>query len=206
MDAKARQCHWENIYKTKTLTEVSWYQPHPKSSLRLIAQANLDKSAAIIDIGGGDSFLVDYLLREGYTNISVLDISAQALQRAQNRLGKQAELVDWIVADITQFQPQKTYAFWHDRAVFHFLTTAEDIAGYQRLLQQSVAPKAYAGVGTFSVNGPQKCSGLPVTQYSAERLNATFSPPFEVVANFLETHPTPFDTTQEFVFGLYRLK
>src|SRR5688572_25228302 len=159
------QDHWNLIYQTKQPDEVSWTQEIPQASLDLIHSFNLSKTAAIIDVGGGDSKLVDYLLKEGFENISVLDISEVALEKAKERLGAKAEKVNWIVADITEFQPKQTYDLWHDRATFHFLTSEEQISKYLEIARKAIKPGGFLVVGTFSTEGPEKCSGLEIKQY-----------------------------------------
>ena len=189
--------HWEKIYTTKTPQEVSWTQEVPQTSLDLIAKFDLPKSAQIIDIGGGDSLLVDHLLKLGYTNVTVLDISAAAIERAKKRLGEDAEKVNWIVTDITKFSPGTTYDLWHDRAVYHFLTTATDKAYYKNLLDKHAH---HVVMGTFSDSGPLKCSGLEITQYSKESISDTFGKNFEIKESFYQDHTTPFDAIQNFTF------
>ncbi len=193
-----RKNHWETVYKTKQPNEVSWTQENPKTSLDLIRETNLDKSVKIIDIGGGDSRLVDFLLAEGYENVSVLDISFNALERAKNRLGKNAEKVNWIVSDITEFKPETTYDIWHDRATFHFLTTTEQIGKYSEITQNW--NNGFLIIGTFSKNGPTKCSGLDIKQYSESELENQFSNRFKKIKCISEDHLTPFKTTQNFTF------
>lgn len=190
--------HWETVYATKQPNEVSWTQERPQTSLELISGLNLPKSASIIDIGGGDSKLVDYLLEAGYEDITVLDISANAIKRARQRLGRNADKVTWIVCDINEFKPTKAYDVWHDRATFHFLTKPENIAAYIALTKKWV--KGYLIVGTFSTEGPKKCSGLDIKQYSAEELQSTFSDSFTQQECFTVNHTTPFNTEQNFVF------
>lgn len=151
----SHKSHWENVYESKTPDQVSWTQIVPSTSLRLIEEVAIKKNAPIIDVGGGDSNLVDYLLKEGYTNVSVLDISEKALERAKARLGEKASQVTWIVSDINTFVPTQQYAIWHDRAVFHFVTGEEDIQNYMRRIANHVS--GYFIVGTFSENGPLKC-------------------------------------------------
>jgi 2-polyprenyl-3-methyl-5-hydroxy-6-metoxy-1,4-benzoquinol methylase len=198
-----RKNHWENIYSKKLLTEVSWYQPTPQTSLDLIAKLNLDKDASIIDIGGGDGYLVDHLLDLGYTDITVLDISVNAIERAKKRLGSRASEVKWIVSDITSFQPEKEYDVWHDRAVFHFLTSESDIKKYQTSLESGLASDGYLVIGTFSDNGPLKCSGIEISQYAQNELIACFNE-LTPIKTFNQDHPTPFDTIQNFTFGVFR--
>jgi SAM-dependent methyltransferase len=193
--------HWENVYATKTPQEVSWTQERPTISLDFIASFQLKKSASIIDIGGGDSLLVDFLLDLGYTNISVLDISAHAIDRAKVRLGEKASLVTWIVSDINEFEPIQNYDLWHDRAAFHFLTTQKDIGRYVELVSKHAKQLV---IGTFSTNGPFKCSGLEITQYDENELGQLFGlGGFEVQTTKREDHMTPFGTTQNFVFASF---
>ncbi|OJX32222.1 MAG: SAM-dependent methyltransferase [Chryseobacterium sp. 36-9] len=196
--------HWENVYETKNPDEVSWTQKIPQTSLDLIEEASKDKSSKIIDIGGGDSNLTDFLLEKGFENISVLDISAKALEKAKTRLGTQAEKVNWITTNITEFKPNTTYDIWHDRAAFHFLTTEEEIKKYAEIVKNAVSDTLI--IGTFSVNGPQKCSGLPIVQYDEGRLKAIFSESFELVKSFTEDHITPFNTVQNFIFCQFKKK
>lgn len=195
-----RVAHWENIYGTKKLTEVSWYQAKPEVSLRLIHESGIQKDEAIIDIGGGDSFLVDHLIEAGYTNITVLDISQKAIERAQERLGDKAELVNWIVSDITAFEPKQEYQLWHDRAVFHFLTSPIDIEHYKSCLTQATGINSHLIVGTFSESGPDKCSGIQIKKYSKQELAEEFRAHFKTVELFNIDHPTPFNTIQNFSF------
>ena len=193
--------HWETIYKTKQPNEVSWTQDKPNVSLDYIRQAQLPKSAAIIDVGGGDSQLVDYLLAEGYSNLTVLDISAAALERAQQRLGAiRAESVNWIVADITQFQPTQTYDFWHDRAVFHFLIDPVHVTYYREMVSKALKKDGQMLMATFSQNGPIKCSGLEIKQYDKDSLTACFSADFTLKDTLTADHITPFATAQNFLF------
>lgn len=196
--------HWEQVYKTKTPDQVSWTQENPKTSLDYIKASKLPKNAALIDIGGGDSLLVDYLLEEGYSQITVLDISEKAIKRAQKRLGIAADKVTWIVSDILDFKPKRTYDLWHDRATFHFLTTATEIETYKKTVTQWV--DSYMVLGVFSKEGPLKCSGLPITQYNLTELTACFGTAFEVLHAQTEDHSTPFDTLQNFQFAHLKKK
>jgi ribosomal protein L11 methylase PrmA len=200
----AMKKHWETVYETKTPDQVSWTQEKPKTALDLIHSFGLSKSAKIIDIGGGDSKLVDFLLDEGFENITVLDISEKAIEKAKLRLGANANKVNWIVSDITQFVPTTHYDVWHDRAAFHFLTSQEQINSYVAIVKKFVSN--YIIIGTFSENGPKKCSGLDIKQYSKETLTATFQNEFEVVNCFTEDHTTPFDTQQNFIFCVFKRK
>ena len=190
--------HWETVYETKTQEQVSWTQKIPKDSLDFIQSLKLNKDASIIDIGGGDSFLVDFLLKDGYTNISVLDISNKAIERAKNRLGTNATKVTWIVSNIIDFKPKKNYDVWHDRAAFHFLTKEKEIKTYVSLTEKYVSKNLI--IGTFSNNGPLKCSGLEITQYSKYKMHETFYNKFTPIKSLNKNHQTPFDTLQNFTF------
>lgn len=201
MNTKNKQ-HWETLYTTKQADEVSWTQEIPQTSLDFIHSFNLPKSARIIDIGGGDSKLVDYLLEEGFEDISVLDISQAALEKAKKRLGTRAEKVTWIVSDITDFKPATTYDIWHDRAAFHFLTDDKQILSYFNIVKNSV--KGFMVIGTFSENGPKKCSGLDIKQYSAASLEEMFKDNFTKLDCKTEDHTTPFNTTQNFTFCSFK--
>lgn len=201
MDTAAAKNHWETIYQTKSPQEVSWTQETPTLSLELIRSLNLSKTAKIIDVGGGESNLVDCLLAEGYENITVLDISASALERVKERLGDLAKKVEWIVVDITEFKPTTTYDVWHDRAVFHFLTTTEAINSYYTIVKDAVNETLI--MGTFSTEGPLKCSGLAISQYSAESLSAIFEKDFQLHHHLTDDHETPFGTQQNFLYCLF---
>ena len=192
--------HWQNIYNTKNDDQVSWTQPYPRIAVDYITSLGLPLSANIIDVGGGTGNFVDALLDLGYTNITVLDISEAALAKSKARLGDRSSMVTWIVADITTFITDKTYDFWYDRAVFHFLTSKKDIDSYINLVSKSLKPGSNLLVGTFSENGPLKCSGLEVSRYSAESLKQTFENEFSLSQSFKHTHTTPFNTEQEFQF------
>lgn len=204
METFDRKKHWENIYQTKQLNEVSWFQPTPQTSLDLIKEFNLPLSAKIIDIGGGDSLLVDHLLDAGYGDITVLDISIAAIERAKSRLGDRAESVKWIIADASGFNPSEKYDLWHDRAAFHFLTTAGEIESYLETARQCINPSGVLIVGTFSEQGPKKCSGLDIKQYSEESITSLFAKGFEKIKCFTLDHRTPFDTIQNFIFCTFR--
>lgn len=194
--------HWENLYNTKHPNEVSWTQNTPETSLKLITNCNLPKTAKIIDIGGGDSKLVDFLLEEGYENITVLDISEKAIKKAKLRLGKVSEKVKWIISDITEFQPIESYDIWHDRSTFHFLTEEAQIEIYKKLIQDYT--NNYIIIATFSNNGPLKCSGLEIKQYTIEDLVSLFSNKFKIIEGFYQDHQTPFNTNQNFVFCSFK--
>jgi SAM-dependent methyltransferase len=197
-----RKNHWETVYETKNPNEVSWTQEIPKTSLDFIKSFDLSKKSKIIDIGGGDSKLVDFLIEEGFENITVLDISAKAIEKAKARLGVNAEKVNWIVSDITEFETNETFEVWHDRATFHFLTSEEQIQKYMETARKSVS--GYLTVGTFSENGPKKCSGLDIKQYNEETLTAEMENGFEKIKCVTEDHTTPFETKQNFIFCSFK--
>ncbi|GAB1394725.1 class I SAM-dependent methyltransferase [Rhodocyclaceae bacterium] len=198
--------HWEQVYTTKPTTGVSWFQVHAEQSLRLIQDTGVPRSAAIIDVGGGASTLVDDLLAGGYGALSVLDISAAALKAAQARLGPAAEQVHWLVGDITTIDlPVQAFDVWHDRAVFHFLTTPEQRAAYVRQVLRTVKPGGHVIVSTFAEDGPLQCSGLPVMRYSADGLHAEFGTPFELIRHEKEEHRTPAGGIQQFVYCYCRM-
>jgi SAM-dependent methyltransferase len=199
-----RKTHWERVYTTKGETEVSWFQESPAISLELIHAANPHPDAAFIDIGGGASRLADALLREGYRSIAVLDLSAHALDAAKTRIGPAAAGVDWIVADITTWQPSRSYDVWHDRAAFHFLTEARDRAAYLERLRSAVRPGGHVIIGTFALDGPEKCSGLPVQRYDGASLAAELGADFELLDTRNDVHHTPWGSTQAFQFSRFR--
>ncbi len=204
MEHLDRKKHWENIYQTKDLKDVSWYQPTPTTSLEFLKQFNIPTSAKIIDIGGGDSFLVDHLLNLGYTDLTVLDISAASLDRAKQRLGDRAAKVKWIVADAATFKPTEQYDFWHDRAAFHFLTQEQEITNYIDTIQKSIKPAGILVIGTFSEQGPKKCSGIEIKQYSETTMTDLLKKFFEKVKCITVDHHTPFDTIQNFIFCSFK--
>ena len=201
-----RKEHWENVFKTKSLDEVSWYEVVPETSLSFFKESNISKSAKIIDVGGGDSFLVDNLLKLGYKDITVLDISEAALDRAKLRLKDQSKNVKWILADVADFSPPEHYDFWHDRAAFHFLTDKESINNYVETVQKHLNKKSNLVVGTFSENGPKKCSGLEIKQYSEITMTNQFKMYFDKIKCIKKDHNTPFDTNQNFVFCWFKRK
>lgn len=198
---KDLKAHWETVYETKSPQEVSWTQEIPQISLDFIQSFEFNIDARIIDVGGGDSLLVDHLLDLGFTNVSVLDISAQAIERAKKRLGERAIRVQWIVSDINDFKPDGTYDLWHDRAAFHFLTSPKEINRYVDLVENHAKNLV---IGTFSTDGPLKCSGLEITQYNESSLNDLFQPGgFTRINTKREDHQTPFGTSQNFVFASF---
>jgi len=204
MEEFDRKNHWEQIYQTKKPDEVSWYQPMPVTSLSFFDQYNVPKEAKIIDIGGGDSYLVDHLLNLGYKDITVLDISESSLERAKSRLGNRSGLVTWIVADAAIFKPIERYDFWHDRAAFHFLTKEDEIQNYIHTVHQSINPSGILVLGTFSEQGPKKCSGIEIKQYSETSMTELLKGSFEKIKCITVEHKTPFDTIQQFIFCSFR--
>ncbi len=190
--------HWEHVYETKQPHQVSWTQDVPQTSIDFINSFSPNTNDRIIDVGGGDSKLVDYLLGEGFTNITVLDISAKAIERAKIRLADKADFVKWVISDINTFQPEHKFDIWHDRAAFHFLTQQKDIQNYTNLVGNYVQKLI---VGTFSVDGPLKCSGLEITQYDEDKMSALFEPKGFVKKQCLRVdHTTPSGALQNFQF------
>lgn len=203
MQSKA---HWDHVYSTKPVDAVSWYQPHAEQSLALIRGTGTARSGAIIDVGGGASTLVDDLLAEGYTDLTVLDLSAAALESARRRLGPRAGLVTWLEGDVTAVElPAHHYDVWHDRAVFHFLTEEEDRKAYVASVLRSVKPLGHVIVATFAEDGPSQCSGLPVVRYSPEQLHAEFGTAFALLKQEREAHHTPLGTVQKFIYCYCRV-
>ena len=195
--------HWEKIYSEKSPQEVSWTQETPTTSIEFFNDFKLSKISPIIDVGGGESKFVDYLLENGYQNISVLDISENAINKAKERIGKKSENVDWIVCDINNFKPKQKYALWHDRAVFHFLTSEIEIKRYVENIKLNTENFI---VGTFSTSGPKKCSGLEITQYDKSLLSKLFEDSMEIEKAEYINHTTPFETTQNFIFCSFSSK
>ncbi len=204
MEKFDRKKHWKTIYQTKELKEVSWYQPIPETSLYFFRELQLPTTAKVIDVGGGDSFLVDHLLDLGYSDITVLDISALAIERAKQRLGERAKNVTWIVADAAAFTPSEKYDIWHDRAAFHFLTEEADISNYLQTARQYIRAQGVLVIGTFSEQGPKKCSGIAIRQYSETSLPERLKGDFEKIECKTVDHNTPFGTVQNFLFCSFR--
>ena len=193
--------HWEQVYTTKAASAVSWYQPHATLSLRLVRATDVLHDAAIIDVGGGASTLVDDLLDAGFANVSVLDISRAALDATRSRLGHRAASVHWLHADITAtLLAADTYDVWHDRAVFHFLTAPQDRAAYVQNALRALKPGGHLIIATFAENGPSRCSGLPVVRYSASSLPPEFGPRFILIEHEMQEHTTPSGAIQQFVY------
>jgi len=199
-----RHQHWENIYRTKQLFESGWYQPVPVTSLDFLKQANLPLTAKIIDIGGGDSYFIDHLLDLGYQDITVLDISETAIERAKERLGDRAKKVKWIVEDVTQFSPGEQYDFWHDRAAFHFLTQDHEIENYVQTLRKGICTGGILVIGTFSEKGPKKCSGIDIRQYSESAMTNLLKTFFTKIKCITVDHKTPSETIQNYTFCSFR--
>jgi 2-polyprenyl-3-methyl-5-hydroxy-6-metoxy-1,4-benzoquinol methylase len=198
--------YWENIYQTRKTEDLSWTEEVPEISLSFIRGFRLPKTANIIDIGGGESKLADNLLREGFENITVLDISARSIERAKIRLGEKSKRITWIVQDVLDFTSDILYDCWHDRAAFHFLTNPDQISLYASLAKKYVKSNGYAVLGTFSESGPKKCSGLSITQYSPASLALIFSTGFEKINCITHDHMTPSNTTQNFLYCSFRRK
>lgn len=203
---KDLKSHWEHIYSKKEFEETSWFQENPEISLNIIQSLGLSKEAPIIDIGGGNSYLIDHLLELGYENVSVLDISETALEKAKTRLGEKAQNVNWISSDVTKHTFEKTYEVWHDRAAFHFLTEDTQVENYISKLKSSLKSGGYFILGTFSENGPSKCSGIEVKKYASDEMKQLFEKDFEIVRLENLDHKTPWDAVQNFTFGLFRKK
>jgi SAM-dependent methyltransferase len=198
--------HWEDVYGQKAPDEVSWYRPHLERSLRFIEEARIPKDAAIIDVGGGTSTLVDDLLDRGYSKLTVLDISKKAIISAKDRLGPRAASVTWIEADITSVNlPEHGFDFWHDRAVFHFLLDTAARGSYVAAVRHAVKPGGHIVVATFGPSGPERCSGLEVMRYRPEEIHAEFGHTFQKVGSSSEVHKTPWGKEQEFVYCYCRM-
>jgi len=196
--------HWNAVYTTKALDDVSWHQVRPEMSLGLIERAGIARDSGIIDVGGGASALVDHLLEAGYSRLAVLDISHAALEHARTRLGEKADRVEWLVADVTEFNPPRSFALWHDRAVFHFLTDAADRRKYVDTLRRSVSPGGQVIIAAFTPHGPEKCSGMEVCRHDAASVCEELGAEFQLLEQQGETHRTPWETEQ--AFGYYRFR
>jgi 2-polyprenyl-3-methyl-5-hydroxy-6-metoxy-1,4-benzoquinol methylase len=199
-----RRDHWTRVYEDKAPSDVSWYQAEPEPSLRALDRFGARPGSALIDIGGGASNLVDVLLKRGWQDLTVLDIAPTALDAARDRLGPAAEQVTWQVADITAWQPSRQYDVWHDRAVFHFLTEPEQREAYRRALSSGLAPDGLVIIATFALDGPERCSGLPVQRYDAAMLSAAFGDGFRLVESWREDHVTPWGSSQAFTWCAFR--
>jgi 2-polyprenyl-3-methyl-5-hydroxy-6-metoxy-1,4-benzoquinol methylase len=204
MSDLGRQAHWENVYATKDEHTVSWFQERPDISLDLIRATGVKTSASIIDIGGGASRLVDALIDEGFEAITVLDLSEKALTTSKARLGARGAHVQWVVADITTWEPPQSYDVWHDRAALHFLTDPKDRAAYAERVSRAVRPGGHVIIGTFALDGPERCSGLPIVRYDAASLGKILGPSFELIESKRHEHHTPAGAIQRFQFSRFR--
>lgn len=199
-----RQAHWENVYTTKGEKEVSWFQENPAPSLDLIALTGLSEDAAIIDIGGGASRLVDDLITRKFSRLTVLDLSEAALAAARKRLGDRGADVHWVTADVTRWEPIQTYDLWHDRAAFHFLTHHADQSAYVDRLKKALKQGGYVIIGTFAPDGPDRCSGLPIVRHDATTLTAILGNDFVMIDTRRHDHATPWGAVQRFQFSTFR--
>lgn len=196
--------HWENIYSNKDENEVSWFQTIPKTSHQLIKKLNLESNDNIIDIGSGRSRILKILIDKGFNNLSYLDISKEACKKSKIALGDDKSKVNWNVENVLNFESKIKYKLWHDRAVFHFFTDKKDIEKYKEVANKNISDGGYLVLGTFSINGPKKCSGLDVSQYSEQSLHEIFKSDFNLLESFYIDHQTPFDTTQNFLFCIFK--
>lgn len=199
-----RKQHWEKVYQERAPDAVSWYQERPEPSLSLIRSLDLQADAAILDVGGGASNLVDHLLAEGYSDLTVLDLSAAALTHARERLGDSAEIVTWLETDITRFVPTRHFGLWHDRAVLHFLTHPEDQASYREALHRGTQTGSHVIIGTFALDGPKQCSGLDVVRYSHATLGRFLGASFRLLEHQSCLHHTPWEAEQLFLFAHFQ--
>ena len=204
--SETRQSHWHAVYSDKAPTDVSWYQAVPTRSIQLIHSTGAAKSDPIIDAGGGASTLVDHLLEDGYDDITVLDISGKALRRSQQRLGDAANHVDWIESEVTAFKPPRRYSIWHDRAVFHFLTDADERRAYVDTVRRALLPGGHLLLSTFGPKGPEKCSGLPVQRYDIEALQALLGTLFSLRDHGPDIHETPMGARQQFLYSWWQIQ
>ncbi len=203
---KDRKTHWETIYQTKNITDVGWYQSKPITSLKFISELDLKKDAKIIDIGAGEGYLADHLLADGFSDLTILDISEEALDHTRSRLGKKAEDLKWINADISNFIPEEKYDLWHDRAAFHFLTEETQVQNYLKNLENSINPGGFVIIGTFSEKGPEKCSGLEIKQYSIAEISDLLAENFQKLHCENIDHITPSGAAQNFTFCSFQKK
>jgi SAM-dependent methyltransferase len=206
MQSEGRQAHWETVYTKKGENQVSWFQDTPTLSLDLIAKVGATPASAIIDVGGGASRLVDNLVNRGFENVTVLDLSEAALEDAKSRLGSRAAQVRWIVADVTVWEPEKTYEIWHDRAAFHFLTEEREPEAYVARLERALKVGGCAVIATFALDGPERCSGLPVVRYDPVSLGQTLGRAFRLVDCRRQVHATPWGSNQSFEFNVFRCR
>ena len=196
--------HWENIYSSKNEDAVSWFQEYPKTSIELIEKYSTDKSSSIIDIGSGRSKILKNLIENEYDDLTYLDISQEACSKSKISLGNKKDLIQWHVQNVLDFNTEKKFSIWHDRAVFHFLISKEDVEKYKKVAFKTIAQDGYLILGTFSENGPEKCSGLNISRYSPESLKKIFNPEFKMIETFTIDHKTPFNTIQNFLFIIFK--
>ena len=196
--------HWDHIYSSKNDNDVSWYQEYPKTSMDLINKYSINKSTSIIDIGSGRSKILKKLIEQEYDDLTYLDISKEACNKSKSSLGNKQDLVEWHVVNVLDFNTEKNFLIWHDRAVFHFLISKEDLEKYKEVALKNIVDGGYLILGTFSENGPEKCSGLNVSRYSPESLKKIFNPEFKMIESFTIDHKTPFNTTQNFLFSIFK--
>jgi SAM-dependent methyltransferase len=204
--SETRRTHWQRVYTDKAPTDVSWYQPVPEKPLHLIRETSIARAEPILDVGGGASTLVDHLHADGYTDITVMDISGKALERSRARLGETADVMNWIESDVTAFEPRRRYALWHDRAAFHFLTDATDRDKYIDIVERALKPGGYLVLATFGPEGPEHCSGLEIRRYGIEQLQELFGGGFKLGDYELEQHVTPMGSTQQFLYSWWRAR
>lgn len=203
MNENARREHWETVYGSKSFTDVSWFQPRPERSLQLVEKTAVGRDDAIIDIGGGASTLVDHLLDDGFTDITVLDVSGKALEQARERLGEHAADVEWVVSDVTDFWPTRTWQLWHDRAALHFLIDERDRERYVEVLKSALEPGGHIVLAMFGPDGPLKCSGLEIRRYSIDMVEELLGPEFVLQCQELENHITPMGSNQQFLYSCW---
>ena len=196
--------HWENIYQNKNEDDVSWFQKTPDTSIEIINSIKIKKQSKIIDVGSGRSRLFKNLIEQGYNNLTYLDISESAAKKSKIFLGEQSKKIEWIVEDVLNFEPKQNFDVWHDRAVFHFLTDKNQIKKYVDLVSRNISNNGYLIIGTFSEQGPLKCSGLEVSRYSESLIKTTFIESFALLNSFKIDHSTPFNTTQNFLFSVLK--
>lgn len=201
-----KKSHWENVYETKKDHQVGWFQENPETSLKLIRKYSSSKKDPIIDVGGGNSFLTKFLFEDGYGDLTVLDISENAIKRSQGRFGANSDNINWVVSDFLDYSSKVPFQIWHDRAVFHFLIDPEEIKKYAEKAAINIVPDGYLIVGAFSLTGPKRCSNLPITQYSEEKFQKVFSKNFETVEHFEDIHITPSGNPQDFSWCVLKHK
>lgn len=199
-----RTAHWERVYREKAEAELSWHQTDPKDSLELSEQAGVSEAWSVIDVGAGTSHFATQLIQRGILDVMVLDISEFAIERARRQMGKLGEKIEWVVADVTTWTPNKTFDLWHDRAVFHFLVDQDDRAAYINRLYRALRPGGHAIIATFAMDGPEKCSGLPVVRYDPKSLGDVLGEKFKLVKSRRHLHQTPWDSPQSFQFSLFQ--